>query len=131
MSQISVRGVDANMDPLQGNGSASFFTDLQAVILIIKTSLLLFQGELWINLAAGVPLFQQGLGQSGSPRQQQVFSLLLQQVILGVPFVTGISNVQVAFNAQTRAYAFTCSVQTAFGSVIVTNTPGQNASLIN
>jgi len=131
MSLISVRGVDQNFDPLQGNGSASFFADLQAVILIIKTSLLLFQGELWINLAAGIPLFQQGLGQSGSPRQQQVFSLLLQQTILGVPFVTGISSVQVSFNSTTRTYAFTCSVQTAFGTVIVTNTPGQNAALLS
>lgn len=131
MSQISVRGVDANMDPLQGNGSASFFTDLQAVTLIIQTSLLLFQGELWINLAAGVPLFQQGLGQSGSPRQQQVFSLLLQQVILSVPFVTGISSVQVSFNAATRAFDFTCSVQTTFGNVVASNTPGQNAALVS
>jgi hypothetical protein len=130
MSQISVRGVDANFDPLQGNGSGSFITDLQAVALIIKTALLLFQGELWINLAAGVPLFQSGLGQSGSARQQQVFSLLLQQTILAVPFVTGVSNVVVIFNPATRAYTFSCSVSTAFGTLTVTNTPGQNASVI-
>lgn len=130
MSQISVRGVDANFDPLHGNGINSFFVDLQAVALIIKSSLLLFQGELWINLAAGVPLFQQGLGQPGSPRQQQVFSLLLQQTILSVPFVTGVNNVVVAFNPATRAYSFSCSVSTAFGIVTVTNSPGDAASIV-
>jgi hypothetical protein len=47
---ISVRKLDANHDPIYGNGVADFLTDLDAVAQLIDTSLLLLQGEWWNNL---------------------------------------------------------------------------------
>lgn len=131
MASITVRRLDANGDPLHGNGQACFLSDLDAVAQIISTRLKLLKGEWWENLDAGTPLFQSLLGVSGSGKSPDAAALILTQRILGTPYVNSVSDVATSYNATTRAFRFTCNVQTAFGTVTVTNQnqPGSSASI--
>jgi hypothetical protein len=126
MATITYRKLDPNGDPLWGNGQASFISDLQAVAQAILTRLRLFQGEWWEDLTIGTPMFQDILGQKSAPT---AVSLILQKVILGTPYVTGISNLSASWNSTSRAFAFSCLVQTQFGTLTVSNISGNNASL--
>jgi hypothetical protein len=125
---VIVRALDSNHDPLYGNGILCFLADLDAVAQIIETSLLLFQGEWWLNRIIGLPVFQSIVGQ-GENNRQAVISLLIQQVILSVEYVTAIFNVQFLYTSATRSFSYACDVQTAFGTVTVTYSPGNLAVL--
>ncbi len=129
MATITYRKLDQNGDPLQGGGQSNFVSDLDAVAQAIQTRLKFLQGEWWENLNAGTPLFQSMLGVSGVGRNPETVTLLLTQRILGTPFVTGVSNVATSVNSSTRAFQFSCQVQTQFGSLTVTNQPGSRAAL--
>jgi hypothetical protein len=101
--------------------------DGQAVEQAVYTRLSLWYGEWWENLTLGLPVTQQILSQLASPRGLQAMSLLIQQQITAVPYVTAVVNVVVTFaNGQ---FNWSAEVQTFFGTVTVTNLPGQSASL--
>lgn len=125
---IIVRALDANHDPMYGNGQADFLTGIFAVAQLIETNLLLFLGEWWNNLKAGLPLFQKIL-QPGVGRRPQVIALLIQQVILGVDGVTGINSVQLNYVSATREFTYSCNVTTIFGQITVNYQPGNLAVL--
>jgi hypothetical protein len=128
VSQIQVRALGPGYDPLAGNGTANFLTDLDAVRQIIQTRLLLFQGEWFLNLADGTPVFQQMLGVAGAGKRSQIISALLQARIRNSPFVTGVLDVQTDYDPNTRAFGFSCTVSTQFGNITVTTvTPGARA----
>jgi hypothetical protein len=129
MATIQVQQVDANNDPIERSGQSVFITDQDAVAQIIATRLKFLQGEWWEDLTLGFPLFQSLLGQSGSARQQQAVLLLIQQNILGAPFVLSISNIVATFNGGNRFFTFSCVVQTQFGTLTVTNAPATSASV--
>jgi hypothetical protein len=114
MALISVRNIGPVGDPLYGQGIGNFLTDIDACAQVIRTRLLLLQGEMWINTSTGLPLFQQILG-----RDPSAAATLLQQVIATSPYVTSISGVQTSYNRTTRAFAFSCLVQTQFGTILV------------
>lgn len=124
---ISIRALDANHDPMYGNGQGNFLNDIDAVAQIIQTSLLLFQGEWWADLNDGLPLFQSILG-SNNGKKLDAVSLLIQNRILAVPFVTGITNVVTTF-ATDRAITFSCIAITQFGNITVSFQPGASAAL--
>lgn len=123
MAQISYRNLGPNYDPLWGQGQANFLTDLDAVAQAILTRINLFEAEWWANLNDGTPMWQSILGAPASLRQQQQISLLLTQRILGTPYVLSVSNVTLSFNANTRSMSYTATVQTRFGTAVVTNIP--------
>jgi hypothetical protein len=125
---LTVRRLDANGDPMYGNGLLDFVSDLPAVAQIIKTALLLFQGEWWNDTSIGLPLFQQILGQPENNRQATI-ALLIQQVILSVEYVTALTNVQVSYTSNNRQFSYVCYAETSFGTVQVTYTPGNVAIL--
>jgi hypothetical protein len=125
--QISIRQLDSNHDPIYGNGQNNFINDIDAVAQIIQTSLLLFQGEWWADLGDGLPLFQSILG-SNNGKNSDAIALLIQDVILGVPFVTGVENIVSVFTTN-RKFEFQCQVITAFGQLTVTFQPGASAVL--
>jgi hypothetical protein len=130
MATITVRKLDANGDPLQGNGQASFLSDIDAVAQIIATRLKFLQGEWWEALNDGTPLFQTILGGGGSPKQIDADALILTQRILGSAYVTSIAKVTTRFTASTRSYQFQCEAQTPFGPITITSqAPGLSASL--
>lgn len=109
----------------------SALTDTDAVAQAILTRLRLFEGEWWENLNLGLPMFQQILGAPGSLRQQQVIELLISQQIQGTPYVSNVLNATVSFNAATRAFTYKADVQTAFGPITVTFSPGTAGSVVN
>lgn len=117
MATITVRQLDTNWDPIAGNGQSNFLTDIDAVAQIIAQRIKLLQGEWWENINAGTPLFQSILGAAGSGSHPQTIALLLSQRILGTPYVTGVSNVSTSYNASTRAFQFSCAVETQFGTL--------------
>lgn len=126
---ISVRQLDQNHDPIYGNGQADFLTDIYAVAQLIDTSLLLLQGEWFLALSQGLPLFQQIIGQSGVGNNPQIAALLIQQTIMNVPYVTSMANVQMIYDPPSRTLTYTCTVNTAFGQIQTTYLPGQSASI--
>lgn len=124
---IAVRALDANHDPMWGQGQANFIYDIYAVAQIIQTRLLLLQGEWWASLADGLPVLQEMLGVSGSGRNSTAVSLAIQNNILGAPYVTSVEGVQTIYNPGTRAFQFTCLVNTVFGQLNVSGAPGLSA----
>jgi|SRR5882724_2585466 len=117
MSQITYRQLGPNNDPIW----TSYLTDLDAVGQAILTRLRLFEGEWWADKSDGLPLWQQILGVSGANSRQQQISLLIQQRILGTPFVTSLSNVQVSYDGNARSFSFYAVVQTQFGSIPISS----------
>ena len=120
MAQITYRSLGPNNDPLWGQGQANFISDADAVAQAILTRLRLFLAEWWSDLQDGTPYWQSILGQGASLRQQQAISLILQQRILGTPFVNSIGDVQFTFNSGTREFSFYAEVKTQFGNLTVT-----------
>lgn len=120
MSTISVRRLSPTGDPTRGQGLQNFLTDLDAVAQIIGTRIKLLYGEWWEALNQGTPLFQSILGVAST---SDGVALLLRQRIIGTPYVTDIEDMVVVYVGAARTYAFSCNVQTAFGTVQITNQP--------
>lgn len=120
---ISVRALTPSGDVQHGNSGASFIHDIDAVTQIILTRIRLFQGEWWEDLSQGTPMFQSILGAQASPKSQATILLLIQQRILGTPYVNSILASTLTFDRNTRKFTFSCTVSTAFGNIVVTNVP--------
>lgn len=125
---ISIRALDTNHDPIYGNGAAAFLTDVDAVAQIIQTRLLLFQGEWWADLTDGLPLFQSILGSSNGSKDT-VISDLIRSRIAETPYVNEVGTINVSYDSIARQYTFSCTVETAFGTLTVNFQPGTTASL--
>jgi hypothetical protein len=118
-------------DPIEGPNGPVFLTDIDAVAQIIYTTLRLLLGEWWENLTIGFPLFQSLIGASGAPTNQAGVMLIIQQTILGCPYVQRIVDFTFYNNTATAASTFRANVQTPFGTIIVTNAPGSSAQVIS
>lgn len=129
MSTITVRALNSSGEPLQGNGQNNFISDIYAVAQIILTRLKLFQGEWWLNLNDGLPLFQSILGSSGSARNLEVITNIISARISGTPFVTGISEFEVTY--LNRQFVYSGVVQTQFGAISISNQPGSSATIVS
>lgn len=134
MPTITTRRLDpVTWEPMYGNGQGNFIADLDAVAQILACNLKLFQGEWFLNLNSGVPMFKnQGvttsiLGSSGSAQSIQAITNILTRQILASAFVTSIVSLLVTF--ESRRYTFNAAVATAFGTVFISNAPGLNAVL--
>ena len=126
---IMVQQLDSNWDPIEGPNGPVFLSDLDAVAQIIATTLKLLLGEWWENLVIGFPLFQSLIGSSGAPANQAGVMLIIQQTILGCPYVTQILNFNFSLNTATMGSTFTARVKTSFGILIITNAPGSSAQV--
>lgn len=122
MASITVRSLGPNYDPLWGQGVGNFLSDIDAVGQIIGTRLRLFEGEWWEDTTDGLPLWQKILGQYNG-KNTEAIALLIQDRILGTPFVVRILQQTATYNPNTRAFTYTAQVQTAFGVLNVTNIP--------
>ena len=120
MSTIRVRRLDADYDSVFGQGKSDYIEDLDAVVQIIKSRLLLFKGEWWENTVEGLPLWQSILG-AGKGNSKKVVDDLIQQRIIKTPYVTGIESLSSSYDASTRAYSFSAVVNTQFGAVGISN----------
>ena len=117
MSAITYRQLGPNADPVW----TSFLTDIDAVGQAIGTRLQLLEGEWWMDLNEGTPVWQQILAVGGTNTRKQQISLLLQERIRGTPFVTSISNIQVNYDTVSRQFTFSAVVQTQFGQLTISS----------
>jgi hypothetical protein len=118
MPTITVRRLDADYEPVHGQGQNDFISDTDAVAQIIGTRLRLLYGEWWENQADGLPLFQEILG--GRMMKDDI-DALIQTRILGTDYVTGIESFTSSKDGSTREYSFACYVTTEFGTVTVSS----------
>ena len=117
---MKYRKLDANGDYILGNNAQGFLTGADAVAQAITTNLKLLQAEWWENVDQGLPLFQNILGQPGTPDNIKAADLIIQDNILSTTNVKSIANFQ--SNYSNRTYTIQCMVNTTFGSVAVTVT---------
>jgi hypothetical protein len=87
----------------------------------------LLYGEWFEDLSIGTPLFQSILGSPGN--NMQAVSLLIQQRILGTPYVNSVSNVQTGYDSASRTGAFFALAQTKFGVITISNQPASSATV--
>jgi len=124
MATLTYLQLDSAYDPVSADGTA--LSNGQAVAQAILTRLKLFLGEWWENLNLGLPVFQQMLGQLGSPRGLKAMQLAIQQNIAGfTPYVTAVTNVEVGFTGGRLTY--TATAQTIYGPVTISNVPALGA----
>lgn len=94
-----------------------FYEGTSAVAQAIDTSLKLLYGEWWEDTSAGLPLFEQILGQSGTPEDIRAADLLIQTCINQVPGVKNISDYTSSY--KNRTYSASCTVKTVYGDATV------------
>ncbi|MEK8128656.1 hypothetical protein WMW72_12135 [Paenibacillus filicis] len=102
-----------NGDYVFGGSARDFVEGVEAVSQAIRTNLLLLKGEWWEDTEKGLPLFQNILGQAGTPQHIQATDLLVQEVIRNTPGVTKINDFKSTY--ENRKYSLTCRVDTQFG----------------
>ena len=117
MSTVLVRKLDDNHDMTFGQGSSNYIADLDAVSQMIVTKLLLFVGEWWQDLNDGLPLWQKILGKVGASKK--VIDGIIQDRILQVPYVTGISSFYSQMDMNARTYKAAITIDTYFGQVSI------------
>lgn len=120
MSKIIVRRLDENWDPVYGTGRNAYIADLDALTQIVQTKLRLWKGEWWEDRNEGLPMMQQILGKMGTT--QMIADRLIQKRIMEVPYVIRISDFYSTFNRETRGYECEATIETEFGTVLVSST---------
>jgi hypothetical protein len=111
---MRVRAQDSNGDMAFGFGLANFLIDsVQAVEQLILTGLGLFQGEFFLNTAAGMPWDTEVLGYG----TQSLYDNAIQAQIRNTVGVTAITRYSSSLNTDTRLLTVDVTVQTAFGSL--------------
>ena len=83
----------------------------EAVAQAVATRLGLWQGDWWLNQAAGMPWLTQVLGYG----TQLLYDQAIQEQILGTPGVRGITSYSSTFNPTTRQLKVTVSLSTDYG----------------
>jgi hypothetical protein len=117
---LKYRRLDGNGDYTFGGNSNDFITDsVEAVAQAIYTRLRLLEGEWWEDTSDGLPLFQQILGHFGPNGNKNAADLVIKERILGTTGVQSITTFESDYNLSTRAYSFTCTIATDYGTTTV------------
>lgn len=114
------RMLDVNGDYSFGSGQQNFTYGSYAVAQAINTRLAFLKGEWWEDLEIGLPLFQNILGQQGTPDNIEIVDLLIKQTIADTQDVTEIKNFDSSY--ENRIYIFSCTVITKYGEITVSST---------
>jgi hypothetical protein len=104
-------------DYMLGQNQQDFLSGVDAVAQAIYTRLYLLQGEWWEDLEDGLPLMQRILGYRNT---QNAADILIRKRIIETPNVLAMIDFVSEFNNDTRVYTFSCTVETAFGQVALT-----------
>lgn len=123
MATIRTRRLDSDWDYVFGGGDLDWLEDLEAVAQMIKQRLLLFSGEWWADTSDGLPVWQSILGVPGAGNNLEATDRVITERILGTPYVTAVKEVSSSYVADSRRYQYSAKVDTAFGAVVVSNTP--------
>ncbi|EHL08968.1 hypothetical protein HMPREF0322_00391 [Desulfitobacterium hafniense DP7] len=109
---MKYRMMDANGDYRFGKNSQDFYIGSEAVAQAILTNLKLLQAEWWEDVEAGLPLFQNILGQSGSKTNLDSVDLIIRDRILATQGVKAIEEFSSSY--EKRSYRFSCRVSTIY-----------------
>jgi hypothetical protein len=111
------RALDANGDMTFGQGSANFLVNSPAAVeQAILTGLRLFQGEFFLNNAAGMPWFTDVIGVG----KQGLYDTAINNQILGTNGVTGVTSYSSSLNTAARTLAVSATVMTAYSPTPIT-----------
>ncbi len=113
---MRVRALDANKDWTFGQGQNNFFSNNAAIVQNIRTRLLMFLGDCFFDLGAGIDW----INLLGS-KNQVALNLAISTTILNTENVVGIRQLTTDFNSNTRNFSVSYTVQTVY-STIITNT---------
>lgn len=95
-----------------GSNQNNFFVNEPAGVgQLVKTRLLLFSGEWYLDTDEGTPYFEGILGK----HSQQMADTTIQDRILSTEGVSDISDFQSSLDPQTRAYSVTATIDTIYG----------------
>lgn len=111
------RKLDLNGDYVFGNNQFDYVKDLDAVVIAIRTKILLFYQEWWEDLSVGIPMFESIVGQLNSDKFKMTATLLLSDRIQQVPGVISVSDVDIKMDG--RNVSFVVYAQTQWGSTSV------------
>lgn len=95
-----------------GSGQLDFLRDTpETVAQAVKTSLLLWVGEWYLNIEEGTPYMQGILGK----HDQELAEITLQDRITQVQGVTGIESFSASLDRETRRMSVSATINTLYG----------------
>lgn len=104
--------LSATGDYVMGQGGANYLVDSrEAVAQEVQTTLLVFQGEWFLDVTAGVPWFTQVAGVGTIP----IYDQIIKEAILNVEGVTAIAKYSSTLNRATRSLNVSVTINTQFG----------------
>lgn len=110
---MRLRMQDANGDYVFGRSAANFFVNSAAgVAQLVRTRLLLWEGEWYINTTDGTPYSTEILG-TGT---QSLYDLAIQERVLSTPNVTSIESYESSRDPVTRKLTVEMTVMTTFST---------------
>lgn len=113
---MKVRKLDSNGDMVFGSGLNDFLADsAEGVAQIVKTTLLLWAGEWFLDITAGTPYPESILGKNSLASADAT----IQSVILNIDGVTGIENYSGSVEPFSRAYKMSCMLDTIYGPTVL------------
>lgn len=116
---MKYRILDSNGDYSFGRGQQNITYGSFAVSQAIKTRLKQLYGEWWEDKKDGLPLFQEILGRPGIDGNISIADSLIKERIIGTKDVTSIKEFSSTY--ENRNYLFSCTVNTKYGTVSVTD----------
>jgi hypothetical protein len=123
-----VRALDMNGDWEFGASLNNYLQNRAAVSQNIQTNLNSFLGDCFFDLGAGINWFFY-LGGNGA-KDQIALQLAIAAVILNTTYVTGLLQLSVNLNRQTRSFSIAYQVNTTFsvtGNQFIFDLGGSNA----
>ena len=118
---MKYRILDQNGDMTFGKGQQCLTYGTFAVVQAIETRMKLLKGEWFEDTEEGLPLFQQILGVGGTETNITIVDSLIKSRILETTDVTGIENFSSSYDSVDRQYSYTCTVNTKYGTITVSN----------
>lgn len=109
---MTVRLMSATGDMVFGNSQLDFISDTPAVVgQIVGTSLQLWLGEWYLDVAVGMPWIEGVLGKNN----QATADVTVQDFILNIQGVTDISSFVSIADDDARNYEASCYIDTIYG----------------
>lgn len=110
------RKLDAAGDYVMGHGAADLWTDdAQGVAQAVKTRLMLFSGEWFLDVEEGTPWMTKVLGK----HRREDFDPLIRRRILETRGVRELTAYESAWDAETRQLTISATITTVYGQATV------------
>lgn len=113
------RKQDASGDYVFGHQQSDFYRDVpDAVAQAVKTRLMLFAGEWYLDTSDGTPWRTEVLGKY----TRETYDAVIRSRILGTPGVTEILDYSSSFDGSSRSLSIKATINTQYGQAPVATT---------